>query len=146
MKRTKDLFLIFRGGSELQIEGYSDLDFMSNPDDRKSTLGYVFVCNDGAVSWKSSKQSIIADSTIEAEYNTALDATKEGFWFKKFIAELRIMTSNVILLYCDNNGAIAIAKEPRSRCQDLIKNQSTSSDSSISYVTTLKKNMSRYEE
>ena len=37
LKRTKDLFLIFRGDSELQVGGYTDSDFMSNPDDRKST-------------------------------------------------------------------------------------------------------------
>ena len=52
--------------------------------------GYMFVCNDGAVSWKSSKQPIIADSTTEAEYVAASDAAKEGFWFKKFIAKFKL--------------------------------------------------------
>ena len=54
------------------------------------------------------------DLTIEIEYVAASDAAKEGFWFKKFIAELGVMTSDVILLYCNNNGAIALAKESRS--------------------------------
>ena len=58
LKRTKNLFLIFGGGSKLQVESYSDSDFMSNPDNRKSTSGYVLVCNSGAVSWKSFKQPI----------------------------------------------------------------------------------------
>ena len=52
---------------------------MSDPDDRKSILRYVFVYNGGAVSWKSFKQPIIADSTTEAEYVAASDAAKEGF-------------------------------------------------------------------
>ena len=56
LRRTKDLFLIFRGGSELRIEGYTDSDFMSNPDDKKSISGSVIICNDGVISWKSSKQ------------------------------------------------------------------------------------------
>ena len=68
LRRTKDLFLIFGGDSELQVEGYTDSDFMSDPDDRKSMSEYIFICNGGAVSWKSSKQPIIADSTTEAEY------------------------------------------------------------------------------
>ena len=51
---------------------------------------------------------------MEAKYVDASNAAKEGFWFQKFIAKLRIMTSDAILLYCDNNGAIALAKEPRS--------------------------------
>ena len=50
LRRTKNLFLIFRGDSELQVEGYTDSDFMSDPDDRKSMSGYVFVCNGDAVS------------------------------------------------------------------------------------------------
>ena len=87
---------------------------MSDLEDRKFMSGYVFICNGGAVSWKSFKQSIIEDSTMETEYVTASDAVKKDFWFKKFITEFEIMTSDVIPLYCDNNGAIALAKEPKS--------------------------------
>ena len=47
LKRTKNLFLIFGGGSELRVEGDIDSDFISDPDDRKSISGYVFICNDG---------------------------------------------------------------------------------------------------
>ena len=40
----------------------------------------------------------------------------EAVWINKFITELGMVPSIVhpILLYCDNNGAIAQAKEPRS--------------------------------
>ena len=74
----------------------------------------MFIYNDSTISWKSFKQPIIADSITEAEYVAALDAAKEDFWFKKFIAELEVITSDNIPLYCDNNGAIALAKELRS--------------------------------
>ena len=50
LRRIKNLFLVFEGDSELRVEGYTDLNFMSDPDDRKSTSGYMFVCNRGAVS------------------------------------------------------------------------------------------------
>ena len=79
LRRIKDLFLIFGGGSELWIEGYTNLDFMSDPYDRISTLGCVFICNGDATSWKSFKRSIIMDSTMEAKYVTVLDAAKEAF-------------------------------------------------------------------
>ena len=49
-RRTKNLFLIFGGDFELRVERYTDSDFISDPDDRKSTLGYVFICNGGTVS------------------------------------------------------------------------------------------------
>ena len=57
---------------------------------------------------------VIADSTMEAEYITASEAVKEVFWYKKFAAELGVMSSDAIPLYYDNNGAIALVKKPRS--------------------------------
>ena len=68
------------------------------------------------MSWKSSKQDTVADSTTEVEYIATSDAAKEAVWIKKFITELGVVPSitNPVDLYCDNNGAIAQAKEPRS--------------------------------
>ncbi|KAL4284899.1 hypothetical protein GQ457_16G009220 [Hibiscus cannabinus] len=78
--------------------------------------GFVFCLNGGAVSWKSSKQDTVADSTTEAEYIAASEAAKEAVWIKKFITGLGVIPSivDVVDLYCDNNGAIAQAKEPKS--------------------------------
>ena len=108
------MFLVFGGDFELNIEGYSDANFMIDPDDRRSTSGYVYLCNHGAIRWNSSKQPIIVDSTMEVEYIAASDAAKEAFWFKKFVADLGVMSLDAIPLYCDNNGTISLAKEPRS--------------------------------
>ena len=113
LRRTKDMFLVFEN-EKLQIQGYTDSDFMSDIDDQKSTSESLFICNDGAVSWKSFKQTVIADSTMEAEYIAASKAVKEALWYKKFAAELGVMSSDAIPLYYDNNDAIALAKEPRS--------------------------------
>ena len=68
------------------------------------------------MSWKSSKQPTTADSTTKAKYIAVSDAAKEAVWLKKFITDLGIvpMILNHIPLLCDNNGAIAQAKEPRS--------------------------------
>ena len=58
----------------------------------------------------------MADSTTEAEYIGASEAPKETVWIRKIIAELGVVPSisGLVDLYCDNNGAIAQAKEPRS--------------------------------
>ena len=76
----------------------------------------MFCLNGGVVSWKSSKQSTVADSTTKVEYIAASDAAKEAVWIKKFITDLEVVPSiiNLVDVYCDNNGAIAQAKEPRS--------------------------------
>ena len=116
LRRTKDLFLVYGVEEELIVKGYTDASFQTDKDDSRSQSGYVFCQNGGAVSWKSSKQDTVADSTTEAEYIAASDAAKEAVWIKKFITELGIVPSIVdpVDLYCDNNGAIAQAKEPRS--------------------------------
>ena len=57
--------------------GYTDSDFQLDLDFRKSTSGYVFTLGGGAITWRSVKVSCIADSTMEAEYVAAYEATKE---------------------------------------------------------------------
>ena len=76
----------------------------------------MFCLNGGAVSWRSSKQDNVADSTTESEKIAASDTAKKAVWLKKFIIGLDVLPSiaNPVDLYCDNNGDIAQAKEPRS--------------------------------
>ena len=90
-------------------EGYTDASFQTDIDDFRSQSGFVFTLNGGVVSWKSSKQSTIADSTKEVEYIAASDAPKTAVWLKKFISELEMVPSiaNPMDLYYGNNGAIA---------------------------------------
>ncbi|KAL4324576.1 hypothetical protein GQ457_11G024470 [Hibiscus cannabinus] len=116
LRRTKDVFLVYGDEEKLGIKGYTDASFQTDKDDSRSQSGFVFCLNGGAVSWKSSKQDTIADSTTETEYITASEATKEAVWIKKFISELGVVPSisDAVELYCDNNGAIVLAKEPRS--------------------------------
>ena len=47
------------------LEGYCDANWIIDTKDTKSTSGYVFTLDGAAVSWKSSKQSCIARSTME---------------------------------------------------------------------------------
>ena len=110
LRRTQELFLVYGGSSqkELVVTGYTDSNF-ENKGDFKSQSAYIFVLNGGAISWRSSKQSTIADSSTEAEYIAASDASKEAVWMRKFIEELGVVPSiaRPIEILCDNNGAIA---------------------------------------
>ena len=72
----------------LEPVGYTDSNFQSDIDSRKSTSGYVFTFGGGAISWRSVKQSSIAASTMEAEYIAASEAAKEVVWLKNFIIDL----------------------------------------------------------
>ena len=82
LKRTKDMFLVYGGDKELVVNGYVDARFDTDLDDSKSQTGYVFLLNGGAVSWCSSKKSIVAGSTCEAKYIAASEAANEGVWMR----------------------------------------------------------------
>ena len=107
---------MYGGDEELIVSGYTDAGFMTDPDDFKSQSGYVFILNGGAVDWKSSKQKTVADSTMEAEYVAASEASKEAVWIKQFLEDLGVVPSALdpVEIYCDNSGAVAQAREPSS--------------------------------
>ena len=78
--------------------------------------GSVFTLGGAAIVWRSVKQSSIADSTMEAEYIAASEAAKEAVWLKNFLSDLEVVPNmdKPITLYCDNSGAVANSREPRS--------------------------------
>ena len=115
LRRTRDYMLVY-SGDDLKIQGYTDSDFQGDRDSRKSTSGSVFTLGGAAVVWRSVKQSSIADSTMEAEYIAASEAAKEAVWLKNFLSDLEVVPNmdKPITLYCDNSGAVANSREPRS--------------------------------
>ncbi|KAI4370853.1 hypothetical protein MLD38_019154 [Melastoma candidum] len=68
LKRTRDYMLVYMRLDNLEVVGYTDSDFGTCPDDRKSTSGYIFMMAGGAISWKSVKQTLTASSTMQAEF------------------------------------------------------------------------------
>ena len=72
---TKDLMLIYKKSDNLEVVGYSDADFAGCVDTKKSTSGYIFTLAGGAISWKSSKQTVTASSMMQAEFVACYEAT-----------------------------------------------------------------------
>ena len=67
LRGTIDHALCYNGG-DLRLTCYSDANWASDKDERKSTSGYAFIPGGGVVSWCSKKQSCIALFTMESEY------------------------------------------------------------------------------
>ena len=86
------MFLVYGGlEEELSIRCYTDASFQTNRDNSRSQSSYVFVMNGGAIDWKSSKQSTVVQSTMEAEYIAASEPAQEAIWIRKFVAELGVV-------------------------------------------------------
>ncbi|KAL0412857.1 UNVERIFIED_CONTAM: Retrovirus-related Pol polyprotein from transposon TNT 1-94 [Sesamum radiatum] len=77
------------------LEGYSDANWISDSKDTKSTSGYVFTIGGGAVSWKSSKQTCIARSTMESEFIALDKAGEEAEWLRNFLEDIPCWTKPV---------------------------------------------------
>jgi Reverse transcriptase (RNA-dependent DNA polymerase) len=99
------------GGIPLELQGYCDADYAGDTDTRKSTTGYVFLLNSGAVSWQSKRQPTVAASTTEAEYMAAASAIKEGLWLRKLLSDLQL-GSGTISIFADNQSAIKLLRNP----------------------------------
>nr|GEX25733.1 hypothetical protein [Tanacetum cinerariifolium] len=89
---------------DLKVSCYIDTGYLTDADDLKSRTGYVFVLNGGVVDWKSTKQSIFATLSAEAEYIAVFDASKEAVWVRKFISWLGVVPTikEPISMCCDN--------------------------------------------
>jgi hypothetical protein len=60
------------------LHGYTDSDWMGSTVDRKSTSRHCFSLGSVMNSWSNRKQGSIAQSTTEAEYIAASDASREA--------------------------------------------------------------------
>ncbi|KAE8660346.1 ERAD-associated E3 ubiquitin-protein ligase HRD1A [Hibiscus syriacus] len=110
IKGTSNIALCY-GGSNLLINGYVDSDYARDLDKSKSTTGYVFKVADGAVSWVSKLQSVVATSTTEVEHVAATQASKETIWLKMLLEELG-HNQEYVSLFCDSQSALHLTKNP----------------------------------
>ena len=76
-----------------------------------SISGYLFHMGAGAISWSLKKQHVVVLSSTEAEYIMQTHVAKEAPWLHSFLWELCSMPDDPLILNCDNQGAIALAKD-----------------------------------
>ncbi|KAK2577722.1 hypothetical protein KPH14_012684, partial [Odynerus spinipes] len=74
--------------SDSNIKGYADADFAGDEDDRKSCTGFTFIMGDGAITWESKKQTLVAMSTSESEYIALSEACKEAKYLQNLLYEI----------------------------------------------------------
>ena len=92
--------------------GFADAAF-ANQDDFKSTSGYVFMASGGAITWRSKKQTTVALPSTEAEYVALAEAAREASWLRNLYDELGYTELGPTLIKGDNNGSIAMARNPQ---------------------------------
>jgi hypothetical protein len=106
---TASLGIKYKRVSKPTIWGFSDADWASDPDKRRSTTGYLFGVAGGPVAWHSRLQPTVALSSVEAEYMAQTFAAQEAAWLKKFLRELG-SEQGAVEIKVDNQGAKALAE------------------------------------
>lgn len=76
-----------------------------------ATRGYVFTIGGRAVSWRSSKQTCIARSTMESEFIALDKAGEEAEWLREFLEDIPCWDNPVppVPIHCDSQSAIGRA-------------------------------------
>jgi hypothetical protein len=107
LKGVMNLGIKYTGYSSV-LEGFSDANWIFVLDQMKSTSGYVFTLAGGAVSWRSSKQSVSTRSTKEAELVALDSAALEAEWLRDLLSDLPMLAKPIpaVLVYCDNTSVL----------------------------------------
>ena len=109
LKGTLFRGLFYSVQSPLVLCAFSNVDWVGNPTDRRSTTGYCFLLGSSLISWQNKKQTFVARFSIEAKCRALADTTSELLWLRWFLKDLDVSTSSTTPLYCDNQNVIHIA-------------------------------------
>ena len=142
----KDIMLCYHGGG-LSLLAYSGSSFSNDPDNGKSTSGYVFLLGRGVISWSSQKQHCAIMLTTEAKYVACPLVAMEAVWIRCFLLDLGLVSiaCDPIPLRTNSTTSICLAKEPQlhqrakhiKRKQHFIREQVEVKEIAISHVPSL---------
>ena len=111
LKGTLHLGLSFTPGP-LTLSAFTDADWASDPDDRRSTSGLLVYLGPNPITWSAKKQLTVFSSSTESEYKALALASAELCWLRTLLKDLGIFISAAPILWCDNVSALAIASNP----------------------------------
>ena len=114
VKTTQNYKLRLSNVTECKLLCFSDSDFAANRDDRISMGGMIALLDRVPISWRTFKHKSVSLSTMEAEYVTLTEASKELVWLKNVLTECQHLTPEIsdFILFCDNLAAIDFSKSP----------------------------------
>ncbi|XP_070044974.1 uncharacterized protein [Nicotiana tomentosiformis] len=107
IKQVRELQVIVH---DLLAEGYSDANRITGSSEINSTSGYVFTIGGGVVSWKSSKQTCIARSTMESEFIALDKAGEEAEWLWNFLEDIPFWPKPMALICIHYDSQAAIGR------------------------------------
>ncbi len=119
LQATKDIAIEYSHNAATVINsklatpiGYCNADWAANKEDHKSISAYTFMLAGGPISWASKAQTTMAVSSTEAEYITLSEATHQAIYVNALHKDLKLDTTQPLVIYIDNQSAQRIATAP----------------------------------
>ncbi|CAL5420691.1 unnamed protein product [Camellia sinensis] len=112
LKGTTDFGILYKKGEQSGLIGFTDSDYASDSNDRKSTSGYIFTMGSGVISWLSRKQPIVTLSTTEAEFVAVASCACQAIWLRRLLETLQHPHNGSTPIYCGNSSTIKLSKNP----------------------------------
>ncbi|GJS31731.1 putative ribonuclease H-like domain-containing protein [Tanacetum coccineum] len=95
--------------SPFDLEAFSDSDYAGASLDRKSTTGGCQFLGKRLISWQCKKQTIVSNSTTEAEYVAAANCCGQVLWIQNQMLDYGFNFMNT-KIHIDNESTICIVK------------------------------------
>ncbi|GJR70016.1 hypothetical protein Tco_0016081 [Tanacetum coccineum] len=111
LKGHPKLGLWYPRDSPFDLEAFSDSDYAGASLDRKSTTGGCQFLGRRLISWQCKKQTIVANSTTEAEYVAAANCCGQVLWIQNQLLDYGYNFMNT-KIFIDNESTICIVKNP----------------------------------
>ncbi|GJZ86640.1 putative ribonuclease H-like domain-containing protein [Tanacetum coccineum] len=111
LKGQPKLGLWYPKDSPFDLEAYTDSDYAGASLDRKSTTGGCQFLRSRLISWQCKKQTIVANSTTEAEYVVAASCCGQVLWIQNQMLDYGYNFMNT-KIFIDNESTICIVKNP----------------------------------
>ncbi|GJX48282.1 putative ribonuclease H-like domain-containing protein [Tanacetum coccineum] len=111
LKGQPKLGLWYPKDSPFDLEAYTDSDYAGASLDRKSTTGGCQFLGSRLISWQCKKQTVVANSTTEAEYVAASSCCGQVLWIQNQLLDYGYNFMNT-KIFIDNESTICIVKNP----------------------------------
>ncbi|CAI7840377.1 unnamed protein product, partial [Closterium sp. NIES-54] len=110
---TSGMGLVLGGTRPVELTGLCDSSYTDGVETQRSSQGYCFSLGAGAVSWRSTRSSSVASSSVEAEIYAGAMAAQELHYLTFLLADLGERPRTAPTLFADNKAMILLCREPR---------------------------------
>ena len=110
VKTTHGQGILMSANAKITLQAFSDSDWGSCIDTRKSVTGYIVMLGQSPISWKYKKLSIVSRSSFKDESRAMASTAAQVTWLVRSLTNMKITNLKPIRLHYDNQSTSCIAK------------------------------------